>query len=87
MNDFFAQNVFFGMALTMIAYMLAYRLKQKVDFVLFNPLLIATLIIIAFLLIFLPHNNRCNRHSNLNRHPPYNRYILAPSLETRRIFP
>lgn len=52
MNDLFAQNVFFGMALTMIAYMLAFQLKQKVDFVLFNPLLIAALFIIAFLLIF-----------------------------------
>lgn len=52
MNELFTQNVFAGMALTLVAYVLAFKLKQKTDFVLFNPLLVSSVIIIAILLVF-----------------------------------
>lgn len=51
MNDFFAQNMFFGMALTMLAYVFAFGLRKKLKLALLNPLLVSSLIIIAFLLI------------------------------------
>jgi predicted murein hydrolase (TIGR00659 family) len=73
MNEFFAQNVFFGMALTMIAYVAAYKLKQKVDFVLFNPLLVASAAIIAILLIF--HIDYTSYHNGAQ----YLAYFMTPA--------
>lgn len=52
MNDVLMQSVFFGVAITMICYEIGTFIKKKTNFALANPLLIAVLLIVGFLLLF-----------------------------------
>lgn len=51
MNAILANSVFFGIALTLGAYWIGMLIRKKVDHVLVNPLLIATIIIIVVLIV------------------------------------
>lgn len=51
MNEFFAQSVFAGFALSLISYMLGAALKKKFKLGIFNPLLVSIVISIAVLLV------------------------------------
>lgn len=52
MNEFFGQSVYFGMAISLVAFMIGFQIKKKWDYPIFNPLLTSFLMIIAFLMIF-----------------------------------
>lgn len=52
MSDFFQESVYFGLTLTLLTYGIGTVLKQKLKSALFNPILIAMALCIAFLLIF-----------------------------------
>lgn len=52
MNDMLLESAFFGVAITLICYEIGAWVKRKTNFALANPLLIAVIIIVAFLLIF-----------------------------------
>lgn len=51
MNDFFESSVYFGVLITLAAYSLGLVLKKKFKFAIFNPILLAVVIIIIFLII------------------------------------
>ncbi len=50
--DFFVDSVFFGVILSLAAYFVGTWIKKKLKFALFNPLLIAIVIVIVFLVVF-----------------------------------
>ena len=50
MNELFVESVFFGVVLSLAAYEVGVRLRKKVDFILFNPLLLAIAITMVVLL-------------------------------------
>ena len=50
--DLFTNNMFFGIFISLIAFEIGLFIYRKTKFPLFNPLLIATIIVIAFLKIF-----------------------------------
>ena len=52
MNDFFAASLTAGMVLSFAAYFLGDAVKKKLKLVIFNPILIGSLIVIAFLVAF-----------------------------------
>ena len=52
MNELFYQNIYFGVTLSLIAYTIGYYLKKKFKYAIFNPLLMATIICITFLVLF-----------------------------------
>lgn len=52
MNDMLMQSAFFGVAITLICYEIGAFVKKKTNFALANPLLIAVLLIVGFLLLF-----------------------------------
>lgn len=52
MNDFFLQSTFFALLISLAAYEAGAFLKKKTGFFLFNPLIVAIVLVIAFLLIF-----------------------------------
>ena len=47
--DLFTNNMFFGIFISLIAFEIGLFIYRKTKFPLFNPLLIATIIVIAFL--------------------------------------
>lgn len=51
MTDFTDKSIFFGVTLSLIAYSIGLLLKKKLKLGIFNPLLIAAILIIAFLSI------------------------------------
>lgn len=52
MNELFRESVFFGIFLTIASYQLGRMIQRKWKLSILNPLLIATVIIIGFLLLF-----------------------------------
>lgn len=50
MNDLFVESVFFGVVLSLVAYEAGVQLKKRIDFILFNPLLLAIAITMVVLL-------------------------------------
>ena len=50
MNDLFVESVFFGVVLSLVAYEAGVQLKKRINFILFNPLLLAIAITIVVLL-------------------------------------
>jgi predicted murein hydrolase (TIGR00659 family) len=52
MNELLSQTVLFGVVITLITYEIGLFIKKKTKLALANPLLIATIIIVAFLLLF-----------------------------------
>lgn len=52
MNELLSQTVLFGVVITLITYEIGLFIKKKTKLALANPLLIATIMIVAFLLLF-----------------------------------
>lgn len=52
MKEFLANSAFFGMVLSLVAYEIGLLLRKKFKMALFNPLLIASLLIIGILFVF-----------------------------------
>lgn len=52
MSDFFSQSVFTGVFVSLAAYFLGVLLKRKTGLGIFNPLLIAVIVTICFLIVF-----------------------------------
>lgn len=52
MNDFALESMFFGVFLSLICYFIGMLLKKKLKLAIFNPLLIAIILVIIFLVIF-----------------------------------
>lgn len=52
MNEMLINSAFFGVVITLVCYEIGAWVKRKTNFVLANPLLIAVLLIVAFLLVF-----------------------------------
>ena len=50
--DVFTNNMFFGIFISLIAFEIGLFIYKKTKFPLFNPLLIATILVIGFLKIF-----------------------------------
>lgn len=50
MNDLFVESVFFGVVLSLVAYEAGVQLKKRINFILFNPLLLAIAITMVVLL-------------------------------------
>ena len=51
MNELLSESLFFGMILSLIAYKIGFEVQKKWKKVFLNPLLIAIIVVIAFLLI------------------------------------
>lgn len=51
MNELLSQSLFFGMIVSLVAYKIGFEIQKKWKKVYLNPLLIAIVIVIAFLLI------------------------------------
>lgn len=52
MNDFFAESAFFGVILSLLAYETGIWVRRRTKLAIANPLLIAVLLVVAFLLLF-----------------------------------
>ena len=57
MSKFFEASVFFGVFLSLISYGIGTALKRKFKLAMFNPLLIAVIIIMLFLTVMHIDNN------------------------------
>ncbi len=73
MRSFFVDTLFFGAALTLIAYEFGLLLKKKFKMALFNPLLIAIICIIAILSLF--HID----YDHYNNGGKYISFLLTPA--------
>lgn len=73
MNEILTGSVFFGMFLTLVCYEIGLWVKKKTKLSVANPLLIATIIIIAVLLIF--HID----YDNYQNGAKYIQYFLTPA--------
>ncbi len=71
--DFFVDSVFFGVILSLAAYFVGTWIKKKLKFALFNPLLIAIVIVIVFLVVF--HID----YSVYEKGAQYISYLLTPA--------
>lgn len=52
MNNFFTDSVFFGVAISLLAYFTGVFINKKHRFIVFTPLVIAIVLVIAFLAVF-----------------------------------
>lgn len=52
MNDFFQNSVFFGVFISIVTYEIGVLLRKRLNFAIFNPLLISISLTILFLIIF-----------------------------------
>ena len=58
MKEYIDNSVFFGVFLSLLAYEAGILLKKKTGLVIFNPLLVAIVLVITFLLAFkIPYEN------------------------------
>ena len=73
MNELFSQFSFFGIALTLLAYEIGVTMKRKWKLAIFNPLLMAIVIVILFCVGF--HIN----YETYNAGGQYLTYLLTPS--------
>lgn len=73
LQDLIFNSALFGLILSLIAYQIGLRIKQKFKIAIFNPLLISIAIIIIFLLIFNVDYDEYNRGAK------YLGYLLTPA--------
>lgn len=73
MNQIFANSTAFGFVLTLIAYGIGVYLKKKLHYQIFNPILIAIVVIIGFLSFFNVD------YENYNSSAQYISYFLTPA--------
>ena len=73
--EFFNNSVFFGVMLSLLAYGIGALLKQRFKLAIFNPLLIAVIIVIAVLAVSGIENGKFELRSEihfLSAHTSYN---------------
>lgn len=73
LQDLIFNSALFGLILSLVAYQIGLRIKQKFKIAIFNPLLISIAIIIIFLLIFNVDYDEYNRGAK------YLGYLLTPA--------
>lgn len=73
MNDIFRSSVYFGLVISLLAYYLGIKLKNKTKLTFCNPLLVASILIIA-LLLFLNID-----YNTFNEGAKYLTYLLTPA--------
>ena len=73
MKEFLCDSVFFGVAISILAYELGVFLKKKLKLAVFNPLLISIVAVIVFLVAFhIPYES-------YNEGAKYLSYLLTPA--------
>ena len=73
MKEFLSDSVFFGVAISILAYELGVFLKKKLKLAVFNPLLISIVAVIVFLVAFhIPYES-------YNESAKYLSYLLTPA--------
>lgn len=73
MNNLAQESIFFGMAISLLGYEIGLIIKRKFKLAIFNPLLIAVVIVILFLAVF--HVD----YETYNSSAKYLSYLLTPS--------
>ena len=73
MNDFITGSVYFGVFLSLLCYWIGTRVKKRFKLVIFNPLLVANILIVCFLLVFKIDYNAYNAGAK------YISYFLTPA--------
>ena len=73
MNNLAQESIFFGMAISLLGYEIGLIIKRKFKMAIFNPLLIAVVIVILFLVVF--HVD----YETYNSSAKYLSYLLTPS--------
>ena len=73
MKDFLTNSVFFGAAISLVAYEIGTLLKKKFKLAIFNPLLIAVICVMAVLILF--HID----YDTYNEGGQYISYLLTPA--------
>ena len=73
MQEFFSNTLFWGLAITFITYGIGIVLKAKLKLPIFNPLLVAIILTIVFLLIFKID------YKSYNEGAKYISYLLTPA--------
>ena len=73
MKDFLTNSVFFGAAISLVAYEIGTLLKKKFKLAIFNPLLIAVICVMAVLMLF--HID----YDTYNEGGQYISYLLTPA--------
>ncbi|NLK76387.1 MAG: LrgB family protein [Clostridiales bacterium] len=73
MNNLAQESIFFGMAISLLGYEIGLIIKRKFKMAIFNPLLIAVVIVILFLAVF--HVD----YETYNSSAKYLSYLLTPS--------
>lgn len=73
MSDFIVNATYFGVALTIVAYLIGLRVKAKLKLSIFNPMVIAIAIVIVVLLVLkVPYETYYSSNETIN-------YLLTPS--------
>lgn len=73
MINFFIGSTYFGVVLTIVAYLVGLVIKKKLRFAIFNPMLIAiVLIIVVLITLKIPYDTYFNSTTMIN-------YLLTPS--------
>lgn len=52
MDDIFIKTIYFGLVVSLLSYWIAMKIRKKLPYPIFNPLLISAIIIISILIIF-----------------------------------
>ena len=73
MTEFFAESVYFGAVISILAYALGNAIQKKWKFAIFNPLLIAIFLVIAVLLVL------GVEYEDYNRGADYITWFLTPA--------
>lgn len=73
MNNLIQGSIFFGMAISLFAYEIGLLVKKKLKKAIFNPLLIAVVVVILFLLVFQVD------YETYNNGAKYLSYLLTPA--------
>lgn len=73
MNEFFLNSAYFGVVLSLVTYFFGTYIRKKINFTLFNPLLIAIILTAAVLLVFKID------YTAYNASAKYISYLLTPA--------
>lgn len=73
MKELVQSSLYFGMVISVAAYMVGLWLKKKTGFILFNPILVAEALVILFLLVF------DIEYAEYNKGAAYLSYFLTPA--------
>ena len=73
MNEFFLNSAYFGVVLSLVTYFFGTYIRKKINFPLFNPLLIAIILTAAVLIIFKID------YTAYNASAKYISYLLTPA--------